>query len=33
MGGHYACSRCRRPVLDCCDGERAEPDENYVKVP
>ena len=19
--GHYECTRCHRPVLDCCDGE------------
>ena len=32
MGGHYACSRCRRPVLDCCDGEKAEPDKDSISV-
>ena len=20
--GHYECVRCKRPVLDCCDGEQ-----------
>ncbi len=20
--GHYECTRCHRPVLDCCDGEQ-----------
>ena len=24
MGGHYACPRCKRPVVDCCDGEKAQ---------
>ncbi len=21
--GHYECSTCRRPIMDCCDGEQA----------
>jgi hypothetical protein len=21
---HYECNACHRPVMDCCDGERAE---------
>ena len=23
--GHYECSTCRRPIMDCCDGEQACP--------
>ena len=26
INGHYACLVCKRSVADCCDGERAEPD-------
>lgn len=22
--GHYECTSCRRPVKDCCDGERGD---------
>ena len=25
--GHYECSTCRRPIMDCCDGEQACPVE------
>ncbi len=21
---HYACDNCKRPVMDCCDGEQAQ---------
>jgi len=26
--GHYECVRCKRPVLDCCDGEVAQYNPN-----
>lgn len=31
--GHYECSACRRPVMDCCDGEQACPVESYEQAP
>ena len=31
--GHYECMSCRRPVFDCCDGERMyETDKNETKL-
>lgn len=24
INGHYACTSCHRPVIDCCDGEQVQ---------
>jgi len=26
--GHYECASCHRPVMDCCDGEQAQDDND-----
>ena len=27
----YICGRCRGPIVDCCDGEQAQPDSETFK--
>ena len=31
VNGHYECLRCKRVLMDCCDGERAQPDSERFK--
>jgi hypothetical protein len=30
--GHYECTSCRRPVVDCCDGERMYETEKNIEA-